>query len=130
MRRCLQLAALAGGDVAPNPVVGSVLVHNHRIIGEGYHMQYGKAHAEVNCIASVKEEDRKFISSSTLYVSLEPCAHYGKTPPCSDLIIENKIPEVVIGIEDPYKEVAGKGTQLLRDAGVKVIVNVLKDFHL
>ena len=83
MHRCLQLARLAQGYVAPNPMVGAVLVHNHRIIGEGYHQLYGQPHAEVNCIHSVKEEDRALIQHSTMYVSLEPCAHFGKTPPCA-----------------------------------------------
>ena len=101
MQRCLQLAALATGDVAPNPLVGSVLVHDGRIIGEGYHKVYGKAHAEVNCIASVKEEDRALIPRATLYVSLEPCAHWGKTPPCADLIVAQKIANVVVGCRDP-----------------------------
>ena len=108
MHRCFELAKAGAGSVAPNPMVGAVLVPENRIIGEGYHQKYGEPHAEVNCLRSVKEEDRKFISSSTLYVSLEPCAHYGKTPPCSDLIIENKIPKVVIGCRDPFKQVNGK----------------------
>src|SRR5687767_11822912 len=95
MHRCLQLATLGEGYVAPNPMVGAVLVHNKRIIGEGYHRVFGQAHAEVNCINSVKEEDQRLISHSTLYVSLEPCSHFGKTPPCTDLIISNKIPKVV-----------------------------------
>src|SRR5258706_11723913 len=105
MRRCLQLAMLGAGHVAPNPMVGSVLVYENRIIGEGYHRQYGEAHAEVNCIASVKDEDKDLIRESTLYVSLEPCTHYGKTPPCSDLIIRKKIPKVIIGCRDPFKEI-------------------------
>jgi diaminohydroxyphosphoribosylaminopyrimidine deaminase/5-amino-6-(5-phosphoribosylamino)uracil reductase len=126
MHRCLQLAALAGGDVAPNPVVGSVLVHNNRIIGEGYHMQYGKAHAEVNCLASVKESDWSLVPDSTLYVSLEPCAHFGKTPPCADLIIQKKIPNVVIGCRDPFAAVNGKGIEKLKAAGVQVELGVLE----
>ena len=127
MRRCLQLAALARGDVAPNPMVGSVLVYNGRIIGEGYHRQYGKAHAEVTCLASVKEEDQQFVNQSTLYVSLEPCAHFGKTPPCADLIVEKKIPKVVVGCRDPFVQVNGKGIEKLRVAGIEVIMNVLED---
>jgi diaminohydroxyphosphoribosylaminopyrimidine deaminase/5-amino-6-(5-phosphoribosylamino)uracil reductase len=126
MRRCLQLAALAIGDVAPNPVVGSVLVHKERIIGEGYHKEYGKAHAEVACIASVKEEDLSLIPESTLYVSLEPCAHFGKTPPCADLIIQKKISKVVIGCRDPFAEVNGKGIEKLRAAGIEVELGVLE----
>src|SRR5689334_2606032 len=109
MERCIELAKLGAGQVAPNPMVGAVLVHDGRIIGEGWHRQYGQAHAEVNCLNAVKEEDKHLIASSTLYVSLEPCAHYGKTPPCADLIIKNKIPHVVIGCRDPFKEVDGKG---------------------
>jgi diaminohydroxyphosphoribosylaminopyrimidine deaminase/5-amino-6-(5-phosphoribosylamino)uracil reductase len=126
MHRCLQLAPLAGGDVAPNPVVGSVLVHNNRIIGEGYHMQYGKAHAEVNCMASVKEADLSLIPQSTLYVSLEPCAHFGKTPPCADLIIERGIRKVVVGCRDPFVEVNGKGIEKLEAAGIEVELGVLE----
>src|SRR4051812_44135766 len=102
MFRCLQLATLGGSYVAPNPMVGAVLVHEGRIIGEGYHQQYGGPHAEVNCIHSVREEDRQYISQSTIYVSLEPCAHFGKTPPCADLIIRNNIPNIVIGCRDPF----------------------------
>ena len=97
MHRCIQLAKLGAGHVAPNPMVGAVLVHESRIIGEGFHERYGQAHAEVNCLASVKKEDENLIPFSTLYVSLEPCAHYGKTPPCADLIVSKKIPKVVIG---------------------------------
>ncbi len=125
MRRCFQLAKLAAGNVAPNPMVGAVLVYNDCIIGEGYHQQYGKAHAEVNCINSVKEEDRQFISGATIYVSLEPCAHFGKTPPCADLIIQHSIPQVVIGCRDSYKEVAGKGIQKMQDAGISVTTGIL-----
>jgi diaminohydroxyphosphoribosylaminopyrimidine deaminase / 5-amino-6-(5-phosphoribosylamino)uracil reductase len=97
MHRCLQLAKLGQGRTAPNPMVGAVLVHQGRIIGEGYHQRYGQAHAEVNCIASVDRQDHPLISQAILYVTLEPCAHQGKTPPCSDLIIQKKIPRVVIG---------------------------------
>ena len=117
MQRCLELAESASGYVAPNPMVGAVLVYEGRIIGEGYHQQYGKAHAEVNCIASVAEADRELISKSTMYVSLEPCAHFGKTPPCADLIIKHKIPEVIVGCRDPFKEVDGKGIEKLKAAG-------------
>jgi diaminohydroxyphosphoribosylaminopyrimidine deaminase/5-amino-6-(5-phosphoribosylamino)uracil reductase len=107
-------------------MVGSVLVHESRIIGEGFHQQYGKAHAEVNCIASVKADDLKLITSSTLYVSLEPCSHFGKTPPCTDLIVSRKIPKVVIGCTDPYPEVSGRGIEKLKKAGIEVEVNVLE----
>ena len=90
MQRCFELAKLGAGNVSPNPMVGAILVYENTIIGEGYHQQYGKAHAEVNCINSVKEENKHLIEQSTIYVSLEPCAHHGKTPPCADLIIEKK----------------------------------------
>lgn len=108
-------------------MVGAVLVYNNRIIGEGYHQKYGEAHAEVNCLNSVKEEDRPFISQSTLYVSLEPCAHQGKTPPCADLIIKHKIPEVVIGCRDPFEAVNGKGIEKLQKACIKVITGILEE---
>ncbi len=126
MLRCIELARLGAGYVAPNPMVGAVLVYEGRIIGEGYHQQYGQAHAEVNCIKSVIEADRPHISHATLYVSLEPCAHFGKTPPCSDLIIENKIPKVVIGCRDPFEEVNGKGIEKLRKAGIEVTAGVME----
>jgi diaminohydroxyphosphoribosylaminopyrimidine deaminase / 5-amino-6-(5-phosphoribosylamino)uracil reductase len=126
MRRCLQLAKLGAGNVAPNPMVGSVLVYEERIIGEGYHKQYGEGHAEVNCLASVHHDDEHLIAKSTLYVSLEPCAHYGKTPPCADLIIGKSIPKVVIGCRDPFKEVNGKGIEKLQQAGVEVVTDVLE----
>ena len=127
MQRCLELARLGAGYVAPNPMVGAVLVHGGRIIGEGYHQLYGKAHAEVNCVAAVKEEDRPLIRDATMYVSLEPCAHFGKTPPCADLIIAQKIPRVVVGCRDPFPEVDGKGIEKLRAAGVEVEVGVLEE---
>ena len=126
MHRCIQLARLASGNVAPNPMVGSVLVYEGRIIGEGYHQEYGKAHAEVNCLASVKEEDRHLISLSTLYVSLEPCAHFGKTPPCADLVIEKKIPKVVVGCRDPFLQVNGKGIEKLLAADIEVNHGILE----
>ena len=126
VHRCLELARLAAGHVAPNPMVGAVLVYEDRIIGEGYHMQYGQAHAEVNCIASVREEDRALIPRSTIYVSLEPCAHFGKTPPCADLIIREGIPRVVVGCRDPFPQVDGKGIEKLRAAGIAVEVGVLE----
>ena len=125
MQRCLQLASLGAGSVAPNPMVGAVLVCNNRIIGEGYHKQYGFAHAEVNCINSVKEEDIPLIPQSTIHVSLEPCAHWGKTPPCADLIIRKKIPKVVVGCRDPFEQVDGKGIEKLKAAGVEVVMSTL-----
>lgn len=124
MQRCLYLASKGLGRVAPNPMVGSVLVHNGVIIGEGYHKQYGGPHAEVNAIASVQDET--LLKQATLYVNLEPCSHYGKTPPCADLILTKQIPRVVIGSYDPNPKVAGKGIQRLKDAGVEVTTEVLK----
>ena len=126
MQRCIELALQGAGSVAPNPLVGAVLVHESTIIGEGYHRQYGHAHAEVNCINAVRPADRSLIAQSTLYVSLEPCAHYGKTPPCADLIIAKKIPRVVIGCRDPFKEVDGKGIEKLLAAGIEVIQPVME----
>lgn len=127
MIRCFNLARLGSGKVSPNPMVGAVLVYQGRIIGEGYHQEYGKAHAEVNAIASVPDNLRHLISQSTLYVSLEPCCIHGNTPPCTDLIIRNKIPHVVIAGLDQTPGVAGKGVTLLRDAGIDVTVGILGD---
>jgi diaminohydroxyphosphoribosylaminopyrimidine deaminase/5-amino-6-(5-phosphoribosylamino)uracil reductase len=127
MQRCIDLALQGAGSVAPNPMVGAVLVCNNRVIGEGYHEKYGEAHAEVNCLNSVSMKDRDLISSATLYVSLEPCAHYGKTPPCSLLIIEKKIPQVVIGCSDPFSKVNGKGITDLKEAGIEVVMGILED---
>jgi diaminohydroxyphosphoribosylaminopyrimidine deaminase / 5-amino-6-(5-phosphoribosylamino)uracil reductase len=126
MARCLELAIKGAGNVAPNPLVGAVLVYKDTIIGEGYHEQYGKAHAEVNCINNVSEANKKFVAQSTLYVSLEPCAHFGKTPPCCNLIIEKKIPAVVIGCLDSYTEVNGKGIVQLKAAGIDVATGLLE----
>jgi diaminohydroxyphosphoribosylaminopyrimidine deaminase/5-amino-6-(5-phosphoribosylamino)uracil reductase len=127
MHRCIQLAKSGEGYVAPNPMVGAVLVHEQRIIGEGYHKEFGQAHAEVNCINSVNKEDKHLIPASTLYVSLEPCAHHGKTPPCSTLIIQHQIQRVVIGCRDPFKEVDGKGIEHLQNAGVDITVGTLEN---
>jgi diaminohydroxyphosphoribosylaminopyrimidine deaminase/5-amino-6-(5-phosphoribosylamino)uracil reductase len=127
MQRCLQLAMLGAGAVAPNPMVGAVLVHEGRIIGEGYHQQYGEAHAEVNCINNVLPGDKHLIPLSTLYVCLEPCAHHGKTPPCTDLVIASKIKKVVIGCADPYKEVNRKGIEKLKAAGIEVVEDILTE---
>jgi diaminohydroxyphosphoribosylaminopyrimidine deaminase/5-amino-6-(5-phosphoribosylamino)uracil reductase len=126
MQRCLDLALLGAGYVAPNPMVGAVLVYEDKVIGEGYHQQYGGPHAEVNCINSVLPEQEALISKSTLYVSLEPCVHFGKTPPCTDLIIKKNIPEVVIGCRDSYDEVNGKGIDKLRANGIHVVTGVLE----
>ncbi|MEO6328830.1 MAG: bifunctional diaminohydroxyphosphoribosylaminopyrimidine deaminase/5-amino-6-(5-phosphoribosylamino)uracil reductase RibD [Ginsengibacter sp.] len=126
MYRCLQLAELASGNVAPNPMVGAVLVYDDIVIGEGFHKKYGDAHAEVNCINSVSQQNNDLIKKATLYVSLEPCAHYGKTPPCADLIIKKDIPKVVIGCGDIYSKVDGKGIQKLQSAGVNVVTGILE----
>ena len=125
MHRAIELARLASGYVAPNPMVGCVIVHQGRIIGEGYHEKFGGPHAEVNAIASVS--DVSLLADSTLYVTLEPCAHFGKTPPCSNLIIEKRIPRVVVGSLDPFPAVNGKGIEQLRMAGVQVETNVLAE---
>ena len=111
MHRCFELAKLGESYVAPNPMVGAVLVYENTIIGKGYHERYGEAHAEVNCLNSVSAENQHLIPLSTLYVSLEPCAHFGKTPPCADLIIQHKIPKVVISVQDTFHEVNGKGIE-------------------
>ncbi|ACF11130.1 riboflavin biosynthesis protein RibD [Chlorobaculum parvum NCIB 8327] len=124
MRRCLELAERGAGSVSPNPMVGSVIVHDGRVIGEGWHQKYGGPHAEPHAIASV--EDEALLRQSTLYVNLEPCSHHGKTPPCADLIVEKCIPRVVVGCLDPHKKVAGKGIARLREAGVEVTVGVLE----
>lgn len=125
MQRCISLAENAKGQTSPNPLVGAVVVYQDRIIGEGWHHFAGGPHAEVNAINSV--EDPSLLSQSTIYVSLEPCAHFGKTPPCSDLIIEKKIPRVVIGCRDPFSEVNGRGIEKLRASGVEVIEGVLEE---
>lgn len=126
MQRCLDLAVKAIGHVAPNPMVGCVIVHNGNIIGEGYHQQFGQPHAEVNAVNSVPVHLQHLLPGSTLYVNLEPCAHHGKTPPCADMIVSKKIPRVVIGSHDPNPLVAGKGIQKLKDAGIEVTVGVLE----
>ncbi len=123
MARCLELAARGAGFVSPNPQVGSVVVCGDRVIGEGFHERFGGPHAEVNAIASVT--DHELLRRSTLYVNLEPCSHYGKTPPCSDLIIEKKIPKVVLACRDPHERVAGRGVAKLREAGVEVVEGIL-----
>jgi diaminohydroxyphosphoribosylaminopyrimidine deaminase/5-amino-6-(5-phosphoribosylamino)uracil reductase len=127
MKRCFDLARLGKGYVAPNPTVGAVLVHQNRIIGEGFHQRYGRAHAEVNAVLSVAPEDRPLIASSTLYVSLEPCCFHGKTPACTSLILDYQIPRVVISCLDNSPEVAGQGVKLLRSSGVEVTTGVLEE---
>ena len=126
MRRCFELAERGLGAVAPNPLVGAVLVHEGVVIGEGYHMKFGEAHAEVNCIQSVKKEHENLISKSKLFVSLEPCSHFGKTPPCTNLILQHEIPEVIIACKDPFEKVLGTGIAQLQAAGVKVVVGLLE----
>ena len=124
IRRCIELAQNGLGNVQPNPMVGAVIVCDGQIIGEGYHQRYGEAHAEVNAINSVT--DKELLRKSTIYVSLEPCSHYGKTPPCADKLIEMGFPRVVIGSTDPNEKVNGKGIAKLQAAGIEVTVGVLK----
>ena len=130
MQRCIELAQMGMGSVSPNPMVGALIVCNDRIIGDGYHAKYGEAHAEVNAIRNVLEnhgDAKELLKRSTIYVNLEPCFHFGKTPPCTDLIINNQIPRVVIGCKDPFEHVNGKGIQKLKEAGIEVIEGVLTD---
>ncbi|MCB9361463.1 MAG: bifunctional diaminohydroxyphosphoribosylaminopyrimidine deaminase/5-amino-6-(5-phosphoribosylamino)uracil reductase RibD [Flavobacteriales bacterium] len=124
MQRCLLLAKKGLGSVAPNPMVGCVIVHQNKIIGEGYTSPYGGNHAEVNAIQSVK--NKAFLKESTLYVSLEPCAHFGKTPPCANLIVEHNIPKVIIGCIDTFSEVSGKGIEKLKNASIDVSLGLLE----
>ena len=124
MQRCLQLAAMAQGEVAPNPMVGAVIVHDGKILGEGWHRVIGGPHAEVNAINAVT--DLSLLSRSTLYISLEPCSHHGRTPPCADLILHHRIPRVVVACTDPNPLVTGKGIERLREAGVDVQVGVME----
>lgn len=125
MQRALELAELGRGKVSPNPMVGCVIVHNDTVIGEGWHKQYGEGHAEVNAIAAV--EDQSLLSASTVYVTLEPCAHHGKTPPCADLLVSNGVKRVVIGAVDTNPLVGGKGIKRLEDAGIEVNHGLLAD---
>jgi len=126
MHRCFELALRGAGHVSPNPMVGAVLVCDNKIIGEGWHQSYGQPHAEVNCFAAVSAENQALVSKSTLYCSLEPCSHFGKTPPCVDLVLANKVPRVVVANADPNPLVAGKGLTKLRAAGVEVVEGVLE----
>lgn len=125
MQRALQLAKLGQTEVAPNPMVGAVIVYQDKIIGEGYHKRYGEAHAEVNAIHAVK--DKNLLSESTIYVTLEPCSHQGKTPPCADLIVQHQLKRVVIACLDSNSKVAGKGVKRLQDAGIEVTTGILED---
>ena len=126
MRRCLQLASCGMQNAKPNPMVGAVIVHDDRIIGEGYHVRCGEGHAEVNAFASVSKYDEHLIGESTIYVSLEPCSHYGKTPPCAELIIRKGVKRVVVGCIDPFAKVQGKGIKMIKEAGIEVTVGVLQ----
>jgi diaminohydroxyphosphoribosylaminopyrimidine deaminase/5-amino-6-(5-phosphoribosylamino)uracil reductase len=126
MRRCLQLARNGAQNAKPNPMVGAVIVACGRVIGEGYHVRCGQGHAEVNAFASVQPDDEALLGEATMYVSLEPCAHYGKTPPCADLIIKKGVRRVVVGTIDPFAEVQGRGIKKLQDAGIEVTVGVLE----
>lgn len=125
IKRCIEIAKNGLGSTRPNPMVGSVIVYNNQIIGEGFTSKYGGNHAEVNAINSVS--DKNLLKEATLYVTLEPCSHFGKTPPCSDLIIKHRIPNVVIGSVDEHEKVAGKGIEKLKNAGCNVIVGVLEN---
>jgi diaminohydroxyphosphoribosylaminopyrimidine deaminase/5-amino-6-(5-phosphoribosylamino)uracil reductase len=131
MNRCLELAQLAIGNVSPNPMVGCVIVHDGEIIGEGYHQKIGEAHAEVNAIndvfAKYSDQAPALLKNATAYVSLEPCAHFGKTPPCADLLIKQQLKKVVIGNPDPFSQVNGKGIAKLKDAGIEVVTGILAD---
>lgn len=125
MRRALQLAHCGEGEASPNPMVGAVIVAGGRIIGEGFHRRCGEPHAEVNAVGSVA--DRSLLPQSTLYVTLEPCSHYGKTPPCAKLVIDSHIPRVVVATRDPFERVSGRGIAMMRDAGIDVVEGVLAD---
>ena len=126
MQRCLQLARCGAGSTSPNPMVGAVIVYDDRVIGEAYHIRAGEPHAEVNAVNSVKECDLPLLERSTIYVSLEPCSHYGKTPPCCDLIIARRIARVVIATTDFNAQVNGGGIARMRDAGIEVLVGLLE----
>ena len=127
MRRCLQLARCGRNESRPNPMVGAVIVADGRIIGEGYHVRCGEGHAEVNAFASVRPEDEPLLPQATIYVSLEPCSHWGKTPPCCDLIVKKGVRRVVVGCVDDFAKVQGRGIARLREAGIEVTVGVLEE---
>ena len=127
MRRALELAALGCGYVSPNPMVGAVIVGpDGRVIGEGWHRRYGGWHAEVNAVSSVRPSDEHLLEKSTIYVTLEPCSHYGKTPPCAELLVRKRFHRVVLGTIDPFAKVRGRGIAMLRDAGIEVRIGVLE----
>lgn len=125
MARALELAAHGRQYASPNPMVGAVIVHNNKIIGEGFHRRHGEGHAEVNAVNSVSNPE--LLTESTMYVTLEPCSHYGKTPPCAQLIIDKKIPRVIVGATDPFIKVSGRGIKMLRDTGIEVITGVMAE---
>lgn len=125
--RCIQLAKNGWQNSQPNPMVGAVIVHNDKIIGEGYHVRCGEGHAEVNACASVAPENEHLLTESTIYVSLEPCSHYGKTPPCAELLVSKGFKRCVVGCLDPFAQVQGRGVKRLRDAGIEVTVGVLEE---
>lgn len=125
--RCLELAQKGKGYVSPNPMVGAVLVHDGRIIGEGWHQQFGQAHAEVNCLDSVSDADKTLIPDSTMYVSLEPCAHLGKTPPCAERLVTEQVKQVIVCNGDPFAKVSGKGMEILNTAGINTSIGLLED---
>lgn len=127
MRRCLQLASCGMQEARPNPMVGAVIVAQGRVIGEGFHVRCGEAHAEVNAFASVAPTDEHLLSEATIYVSLEPCAHQGRTPPCADLIVRKGVRRVVVGCVDPFAKVQGRGIAILREADIDVTVGVLEE---
>lgn len=127
IKRCLELAEKGKGRVAPNPMVGAVLVHNSRVIGEGWHQKYRESHAEVNCLENVSDEDKHLIPESTMYVSLEPCAHHGNTPPCAERLVKERVKKVVVCNADPFDKVSGKGFRVLDDAGVDTDKGILQE---
>lgn len=131
MKRCLELAEMGNGNVSPNPLVGCVIVSDGNIIGEGYHEKYGQAHAEVNAVQSVLkkygDDAAALLKNAVAYVSLEPCAHFGKTPPCADLLVHHELKKVVIGTRDPFEDVNGKGVEKLKNAGIEVVLGVLEE---
>lgn len=126
MHRCIELARLGAGNISPNPRVGALIAYEGRIIGEGFHQKYGEGHAEVNAIKSIAEKDLQYLKYASIYVSLEPCFHFGQTPPCVNLILKHQIPRVVIAMQDPTDKVAGQSIKKLKAAGVEVLLGVLE----
>lgn len=126
MRRCLQLAQQGKGYTAPNPMVGAVLVHNDQIIGEGWHHEYGKDHAEVDCLNNVAADKKHLIAQSTMYVTLEPCAHYGNTPPCATRLVQEQVKKVIIANKDPFDKVSGRGIEILHAGGIATETGIME----